>query len=81
MSKDGKEQISSCCTLRAKLCRDLKLSHANPLFYRSLHTRMSVVNKVIKMSVDSGTFNVFVQFFALPVSTENVLFFTLRSEG
>lgn len=81
MSNDGKEQISSCSTPGTKLCRDLKIGHDNSLFYRSLHTRMSVVNTVIKMSVDSDTFNVYVQLFALPVSTDNVLFFTLRSEG
>lgn len=79
MSNDGKEQVSSCSTLGTKLCSDLKISHDNTLFYRSLHTRMSVVNTVSKMSVDSDTFAVYVQLFALPVSTDNVFFFTLRS--
>lgn len=41
---------------------------------------MSVVNTVSKMSVDCDTFTVYVQLFVLPVSTYNVLFFTLRSE-
>lgn len=80
VSNDGKEQINSCSTLGTKLCRDLKISHDNPLFYGSLHTRVSVVNAVSKMSVDSDTFTVYVQLFVLPVSTDNVLLFTLRSE-
>lgn len=35
-SNDGKEQINSCSMLATKLCTDVKISHDDPWFHRSL---------------------------------------------
>lgn len=80
-SNAGKEQINFCSVLGTKLCTDIKISRDDPLFHRSLCSRISMANTVIKMPAGSSPCSAYVQLFALSVSTGNVLFFTLRSEG
>lgn len=55
-SNDGKEQINSYSMLEIKLCTDIKIGHGDPLFHRSICSRIQMANTITTMSMDSNSF-------------------------